>query len=474
MDTSPNYKIKKSYRQFGPNECILLLPEIKEFISSKRFNELKELLKRMHSIDIAEGWQSLEPQEKILTFKLLSLKKAVEVFEDLVFDEQSHLINNLDNAEVGSILNEMAPDERVRLFKDLSPKVHKKMISLMKKEEVDDLTRLLTFKENSAGNIMTTEFVSLRKEMTAKQALIRIQESQKSANAKSIYSVYITDDERHLLGSVSLQALLAAPPDILLRDIMSDTEFVKVSVDEHKEEVATRFSRYDLLDAPVVNAQGQLIGIITIDDVVDLIHRQTTREIYEIGKMEAGGGEEIRYARANVSELVRRRAGWLILLLVFDFLTGTVLKTFEHALSSVVALAFFIPMLLDTGGNAGAQTSITIIRGLATGDVTFKNIWRVAKLEIITALYMGCIVGTVAFLRAVLLQQDFALSIVVALTMFSIVLLAIFTGISLPFISKRVGLDPAVLAGPITTSVVDIIGLIIYFKIAQLFLPVLR
>ena len=474
MDTLPNYKIKRNHRQFGPNEFVLLLPEIKEFILSKSFNELKDLLKRMHSIDIAEGWQNLEPQEKILVFKLLSFKKAVEVFEDLVFNEQSHLINNLDNTDVGSILNEMAPDDRVRLFKDLSPKVHKKLISLMKKEEVEDLTKLLTFEENSAGSIMTTEFVSLRKDMTARQALIRIQESQKSTTAKSIYSVYVTDDERRLLGAVSLQALLAAPPDILLKDIMFDTEFVKVSTDTHKEEVATKFSRYDLLDTPVVNKHNQLLGIITIDDVVDLIHRQTTREIYEIGKMEAAEGEEIRYARANVFQLVRRRAGWLILLLVFDFLTGTVLKTFEHALTTVVALAFFIPMLLDTGGNAGAQTSITIIRGLATGDVTFKNIWRVAKLEVITALCMGCIVGTVAFLRAILLQQEITLSIVVGLTMFSIVLLAIFTGISLPFISKRIGLDPAVLAGPITTSVVDIIGLIIYFKIAQFFLPVLR
>lgn len=466
-------KTKRDYR-FGPNEFVLFLPEIKELISQKDFGGLKDLLKKIHSIDIAEGWQNLESQQKLLIFKLFSSKKAIEVFEDLHFFEQSFLLNNLDNAEVGSILNEMAPDERARLFKDLPEKVNKKLLALMKKEEVDDLNRLLTFKENSAGSLMTTEFVTLKKDMTARTALIRLQENQKTATAKNIYSIYVTEENLQLVGAISLQTLITAPPDILVKDIMLDTRTIMVEVDASESTVATTFSRYDLLDAPVVNSQGQLVGIITIDDVVDIMHQETTKEIYEIGKMEARGGQEIRYAQATIKELVKRRAGWLVFLLIFDFLTGTVLKTFEHALGTVVALAFFIPMLLDTGGNAGGQASITIIRGLATGDVTFKNIWRIAKLEIVAALFMGCIVGGVAFLRAILLQKDFVLSIVVGLTMFLIVLLAITTGIALPIISKRLGLDPAVLAGPITTSIVDVIGLIIYFKIAQFFIPILR
>lgn len=474
MDALNSVKTKRNHSRFGPNEFILFLPEIKELLIQKDFNQLKDLLKRIHSIDIAEGWYNLEPQQKLLIFKLFSFKKAIEVFEDLRLLEQSYLLNNLDNAQVSSILNEMAPDERVRLFKDLPEKINKKLFSLMKKEEVDDVTKLLTFKENSAGSLMTTEFVTLRKDMTAKAALIRIQESKKATTAKSIYSIYVTDDEHHLIGAIDLQTLIIAPADMLVKDIMSDTRTIMIDVDAPKSIVATTFSRYDLLEAPVVNNQGQLVGIITIDDVVDIMRRETTRDMYEIGKMEARGGEEIRYAQATVNELVRRRAGWLIFLLIFDFLTGTVLKTFEHALGTVVALAFFIPMLLDTGGNAGAQTSITIIRGLATGDVTFKNIWRVAKLEIIAALFMGFIVGGVAFLRAILLQKEFVLSLVVGSTMFLIVLLAIATGITLPIISKRMGFDPAVLAGPITTSIVDVIGLIIYFKIAQFFLPILR
>ncbi len=452
----------------------LFLPEIKELLGKKDFAQLKDLLKKTHSIDLAEGWKYLLPQEKILVFKLLGTKKAIEVFEDLKLLDQSYLLDNLENAQVSGILNEMAPDERAKLFKDLPEKVVKKFFTLMNKEEVDDVQRLLNYKEDTAGSLMTTEFVELKKDMTARKAILHLQERQKAGQAKNIYSVYVTDEEHKLIGGLNLQTLIIAPPDILIRDIMSDMELIKINVDMLKEDVAKWFTKYDLSDAPVINGENRLVGLVTIDDVVDIIHREAAKDMYEIGKMSSKGGQEIRYAQARVSDLVKRRAGWLIFLLVFDFLTGTVLKTFQHALGTVVALAFFIPMLLDTGGNAGAQTSITIIRGLATGDVTFKNIWRVAKMELIASLIMGLVVGSVAFLRAILLQQDFLLALVVGSTMTLIILLAIITGIFLPIVSKRLGLDPAVLAGPITTSIVDVVGLIIYFKIAQYFLPILR
>ena len=249
---------------------------------------------------------------------------------------------------------------------------------------------------------------------------------------------------------------------------------IRINAGSPSNEVSRLFAKYNLLDAPVVDDQNKLLGIITIDDIVDVINRQTSKQIYEIGKMSPAKGELISYERINSLGLVRRRAGWLIFLLVFDFLTGTVLKTFEHAISSVVALSFFIPMLLDTGGNAGAQTSITIIRGLATGDVDLKNIGRIIRMELFAALFMGTIVGLVAFIRAYLLQQTFFLAVAVGVTMSFIVLLAICTGMFLPLVSKKLGLDPAVLAGPITTSIVDVVGLIVYFKIAQFIIPALR
>jgi magnesium transporter len=452
----------------------LFLPEIKELIQQKDFNGLKIFLKNINPVDLAEGWRSLEPAEKIIVFKLLSIRRAVLVFENLRFPEQSFIINNLESIEVAQVINEMAPDERVDLFKELPAKVMKKLLALTSKEEEQDIRKLMVYKEGTAGSLMTTEFVELKKDMTAKQSIISIQENLRAEYRENIYSIFVTDENHRLIGSIALQDLLKAPPDIQIKDIMSSADPIKIDTHTDIKEVVNWFRKYDLLDAPVVDNNNVLAGIITVDDIVETIEKETTKEIYEIGKMNAEGGEIISYNRTNVIELVKRRAGWLILLLIFDFLTGTVLKNFEHALSSVVALAFFIPMLLDTGGNAGAQTSITIIRGLATGDVNIKNVLKIIRLEFMSALLMGAIVGSVAFGRAFLLQRDFALAIVVGLTMLFISILAIGTGIFLPLLSKKAGLDPAVLAGPITTSIVDVIGLIIYFKIAQLFIPALR
>lgn len=452
----------------------LFLPETKELIKTKDFNGLKVFLKNVHSMDLAQGWRHLEPTEKIIVFKLLGTRKAVEVFENLRLPEQTFILNNLENLEVVQVINEMAPDERADLFKELPAKVFKKFLQLVSKEKAQDIRKLVNYKEGTAGSLMTTEFVELKKDMTARQAILSIQENLRAEYRENIYSVFVTDDNHSLIGYIPLQELLKAPPDILVREIMSSVDFIKIDVSTDTKEVAHRFKKYDLLDAPVVDRDNLLLGIITVDDIVAMLEKETTKDIYEIGKMSARGGEIISYARATTLELVRRRAGWLVLLLIFDFLTGTVLKNFEHILSSVIALTFFIPMLLDTGGNAGAQTSITIIRGLATGDVNLKNVFRVIKLEFGAAVLMGIIIGAVAFARAILLQKDFVLALVVGLTMLSIAILAIATGVFLPFFSKKIGLDPAVLAGPITTSIVDVMGLIIYFRIAQLFIPALR
>jgi len=452
----------------------LFLPEIRDRLKSRNFAQLKEIIKSIPSMDLAEGIKLLEGHEKIFVFKLLSSKMAIEVFENLTFTDQSYLLNNLENQEISQILNEMASDERVDFFKDLPAKVVKKLTNLMKKEEVDDLNKLLKYPEDTAGSLMTTELIELRPGMTAKRALLTLQENYRPGQIKDINSIYVTDEAHKLMGEVTLQKLIIAAPHMLIKDIMTPVDWIKVNPNVANTEVAKNFEKYDLLNMPVVDAENRLLGIITIDDVVELVHKETTKEIYEIGKMAPMEGEEIRYAHTRSLGLVKRRAGWLVFLLVFDFLTGTVLKTFEHALTNVVALTFFIPMLLDTGGNAGNQTSITIIRGLGTGDVTLKNAWKVVKVEAVAALIMGVIVGVVAFGRAILLQQSPLLALVVGATMTSIVLLAITTGIFLPLISKKIGWDPAVLAGPITTSIVDVIGLIIYFKIAQALLPVLR
>ncbi|MFC1804782.1 magnesium transporter [Candidatus Omnitrophota bacterium] len=452
----------------------LFLPEIKSQLQKKDFPALKETLNNIHSIDLAEGWGYLEHTERILVFKLLKPKRAVEVFENLKLQEQSYILNNLENDEVSQILNEMAPDERADLFKELSPKVSKKMIDLVNKEEAKDLRSLLVYEEGTVGSLMTTDFVELKKEMTAKQALVFVQENFRVEHPENIYSIFVTDEFHKLTGSTTLQDLLKAPPDIQIKDIMTRADLIKIDVDTEMEDVVNWFKKYDLVDAPIVDKNNTLLGTLAVDDIVESMEKQTTTDIYEIGKMDAKGGKIISYAKATTMDLIKRRAGWLILLLVFDFLTGTVLKNFEHILNLVVPLVFFMPMLLAAGGNAGTQTSITVIRGMATGDVNYKNVFKVIRLEMITALLMGIIVGVVAFGRAMLLQKDFAIALVVGLTMLAIAVLAISTGLFLPLFSKKVGLDPAALAGPITTSVIDVFGLIIYFKIAQAFIPALR
>ncbi len=452
----------------------LILPEIRDLVKERNFQDLKEVLRKVHSVDLALSWNNLDDKEKPIIFRLLGARKSVELFEDLPIKEQTHIINNLNNEEVTNVLNEMAPDERADLFKDLSEKDITKFIKLLKKEDLEDVRRLMNYQEGTAGSLMTTELVELKKDMSARGAILYIQDNLRTEYNENVYSCYVTDTEHKLLGVVTIQDLLKSPADMLLRDIMISPEFIKIDVNTDISEVANIFKRYDLHDAPIVDNNNIFLGIVTIDDIVDEIEKENTKEIYEIGKMSGGEGEIISYSQSNAFDLVKRRAGWLIFLLVFDFLTGTVLKAFEHSLSSVVALAFFIPMLLDTGGNAGAQTSITIIRGLATGDVSFKNIWKVVKMELCSAIFIGLIIGTVAFARAFLLQKDFMLSVVVGITMVLVALLAIITGVTLPLASKRIGLDPAALAGPITTSIVDVLGLIIYFKIAQMFIPALK
>ena len=463
----------KNYSNKDVDTFALFLPEIKDRLQNRNFSQVKEIIKRIPSMDLVEGIKLLEGNEKVLVFKLLNFKTAIEVFENLTFEDQSYLLNNLENEEISNILNEMASDERADLFKDLSEKVVKKLTSLMKKEEVDDLNKLLKYPEDTAGSLMTTELTELRPSMTAKKALLTLQENYKPGQIKDINSIYITDNSHKLMGEVTLQMLIIAGPDMLVKDVMRPVDWIKSDANMPSIEVAKNFEKYDLLNMPVVDTNNHLLGIITIDDVVELMHKETTKEMYEIGKMTPMEGQEIRYSHITSLDLVKRRAGWLTFLLMFDFLTGTVLKTFEHALTNVVALTFFIPMLLGTGGNAGTQTSISIIRALGTGDVTFKNVWKVIRVELNAALIMGVVVGVVAFLRALLMQQSLPLAFAVGLTMSTIVLLAIGTGIALPLISKKLGMDPAVLAGPITTSIVDILGLIIYFKVAQSILPIL-
>ena len=448
----------------------LFLPEIKELLQIKGFSQLKDLLKKIHSMDLAEGWKYLDPQERLLTFKLLGARKAVEIFEHLQFDEQSYLLNNLENVEVSQILNDMAPDERVELFKDLPRKVVKKLFGLMKSEEIDDVRELLKFKEDTAGSLMTTEFIELKKEMTARRAILKLQGSQRAGQTKQIYSVYCTDEEHRLIGGLSLQMLIVSPPDMLIRDTMSSMELIKVNAEMDVEDVAKHFTKYDLLDVPVVDNENRLLGIITIDDVVDIIHKEATEDIYGMGKISGvESAAEINYIQSSVFTLIRKRVVWLcVLLLIGTFISGRLLSGYSHMLEAMVALAIFIPMLMDSGGNAGQQSLCLIVRGLATGELGLSHVRHIIRKEIITGIFMGGAMGLLGMGAAFfVLGVNFQISLAVGISLLAVITVAALTGALLPLLFKRVGLDPAVAASPFITTVVDATCILVYFEVAR-------
>jgi len=462
----------KNHKNSRYQSLMLLVPEIKQLIKEKKFFELKDILNEIHPIDLAEGFSYFDKDEQLIIFRLLRSGRAIAMFEDLDPEEQAWIIENLEQNPLEKLVEDMPADERAKLVRRLPEKVKKKLLSCVKKEDLNVIQQTLNYKEGTAGAIMNTYFISLSPQMTVKQAIEHIHSLSRFRRYSSLHAFYVVDNNKKLLGGVTLRKLIAAPSDIKVSEIMSSVNFIKINVNTSKEDVARLFAKYDLVIAPVVDENDILVGVITVDDVIDIINQLSTAQLYEIGKIT--GKEEIKYQDATPFYLFKRRVGWLTLLLIFDFLTGTVLKTFEHTISSVVALTFFIPMLLDTGGNAGAQTVAILTRSFATGDVTFKNIFKVIKVEIISALLSGVVLGVVAFLRGLSLGVGINIAIVVGITMCVIIILAISSGVFLPIISKRIGLDPAVLSGPLITSIVDVCGLIVYFKIAQLLIPQLR
>lgn len=463
----PNHNKKKSFSTIA-----VLIPEIKQLISNRNFFELKNILNEIHPIDLAEVFDYFNKEEQIIVFRLLKYNKAIAVFEDLDPEYQSWIIENLDKNPLEKLVEDMPADERVKLIKHLPERVKKKLLSCIKKEDLNAIQQTLNYKEGTAGAIMNTYFISLSPNMTVKQAIEHIHNLSRFRRYSSLHAFYVVDENNRLLGGITLRKLIAAPSDIKIKDIMSNVSFIKVNYNTTQEEVAKIFAKYDLVVAPVVDDNDVLLGVITVDDVIDVMNALNTRQIYEIGKV--AGKEEIRYQDASVWYLFKRRIGWLILLLIVDFFTGTVIKNFENFISQIVALTFFIPMLLDTGGNAGSQTATVMIRSFATGDINFKNIFKAIRLEIFTGILLSLCIGVLAFFRGLSLGVNLNISVCVGITMCCVIMLAVLTGMLLPIISKKMGIDPALVSAPIITSVVDVLGLIIYFKIVQMFFPQLK
>ncbi|MBU0635253.1 MAG: magnesium transporter [Candidatus Omnitrophica bacterium] len=446
----------------------LFVPEIKSLIAGKNFSAVKLILSKIPSIDIAEGWKNFNEQERILIFKLLSIRLAIELFEALKFKEQAFLLNNLENAEVSQVLNEMAADERANLFRDLSPKVMKRLFGLMKKEEVDDVRELMTYEEGTAGATMTTDFLELKKDITARAAILKLQDGLSFDHDLDIGSNFVTDENHKLIGVVELQDLIKAPPDMLVKDIMQGTDFIKVNEFAPEEGVAQVFKHYDLKIAPVVEDTNKLVGIITVDDIVDIIEKEATEDFEKIAAVLP---VDKPYMEAKFFNLVWKRSFWLVLLIIFESISAFVLKSNRQAINNMLALTFFVPIQIAMGGNAGTQSATIIIRSLALGDIKAKNFLRVVLRESLLGVCMGVPIALVGAVIVSFFENNWMLSLAVGVSMGITIVIATTVGASLPLLSRKFKLDPALMSGPMIATIVDIVGIIVYFNIAQLFLP---
>jgi len=439
----------------------IMIPEIKELLKLNKKEELNEAMKEMHPIDIADALFDLDIKEQVSLISRIDKKQMIEVFDELDEDEQFELLDRLEKELSAYLLNEMSSDERADLLSSLPDEVTNKFLDLMSETERKDVEKLIKYPPNSAGSIMTTEYISLTPELTVFQAseLIR----QTAPKKETIYYTYVTDRENRLIGFVSLKDIFMARPDLPIKKIMH-RKIIKAGTRQDQEEVAKTVRKYNLLALPVIDKDRKLAGIVTVDDILDVVHEENTEDFYKMAAMLAPKEE---YFNTGFFTLLRRRIAWLVILLIAVQFSGRILKNYGFALEAVVALAYFIPMLLNTAGNAGTQSSTIIIRGLATGEIGMGQVFKVIRRELAMGLALGTILGLLGVGRALLLEANPFLGIAVGLTLAGTIVMATLTGALLPLLLKKIKIDPAVAAGPFITTVVDITALIIYFEIAR-------
>ncbi len=436
--------------------------ELYELIEKKKFIELREILIEMNEVDISEFLETLEIEKMTVVFRMLPKEISSEVFAFLESDTQEHIINSVTDSELSEIIEDLFVDDAVDLLEELPAYVVKRVLKNAKSETRNLINQFLRYEENSAGSIMTAEFIHLRKNMTVDSAFEKVRKVAR--DMETIYTCYVTDEGRRLEGVVSIKSMILSDPNVLLGEIMED-DVISVSTDDDREEVAALFSKYGLLSLPVVDHERRLVGIVTVDDAVDVINEEATED-FEI--MAAMRPSEKPYLRTGVFSLAKNRIMWLLVLMISAMLTGKVLEKFESAFAAFPLLVTFIPMLTGTGGNAGSQSSTLIIRGMALSEISMKDIGRVIWKEIRVSVLVGFALSAVNYARLLMMYPDNALlAFVVALSLFATVIIAKVTGCILPMLARLVNADPAIMAAPIITTLVDVFALVFYFTMAQ-------
>ncbi|NET34352.1 MAG: magnesium transporter [Cyanothece sp. SIO1E1] len=438
--------------------------QLQMLLEQSNLEGAKALLVPVQPADIAEAIEGLPEAMQAIAFRLLSKDEAIEVYENLDSSVQQSLVEEFKRQEVLDIVDKMSPDDRARLFDELPAKIVRQLLQQLSPEERRATALLLGYEADTAGRIMTPEYVSLKEAWTVTQALNHIR--NQAHVSETIYYLYVTDAARRLTGILSLRNLVVAQPDQTVGDVMI-REVVSVQTYTDQEEVARLIQRYDFLAVPVVDAEQRLVGIITVDDVIDILEQETTEDIYTLGGVQSGGDN---YFQTNLIAVARKRVVWLSVLLVTNTATSAVIRSQEDILQQVVVLTAFIPLLIGTGGNVGAQSSTVVIRGLNTDEIRVRDALGVIAREAIAGIILGLMLAIVVTIGAYFLQGNLAVAIIVGLSLVAISLLASASGSALPFLFQSLGLDPALMSAPFITTAVDVLGVLIYLNLARMIL----
>ncbi len=445
-------------------ELELETQKIEKFIEEKKFNDLREYLEDVNSADFPSMFEELSEEQILLIYRLLSKEKAAEVFAELDSDVQEKLINAFTDRELKNVIDELFMDDTVDLIEEMPANVVKRILNNIGKTDRKVINELLNYPEDSAGSIMTTEFIDLKENMTVEDAFKKIKKI--GLQKETVYNCYVLSLNRKIKCCIDIKDLLIAERTDLLKDIMDDN-VITVNTLEDQENVAKMFDKYNMYALPVVDKEERLVGIITIDDAIDVLQDENTEDFE---KMAAMTPNEESYFKTSVFMHARNRILWLLLLMLSSILTGTIITKYENAFSAVPILVAFIPMLMDTGGNCGSQSSTLIIRGMAIDEIRLKDFLKAVWKEIRVALLVGVVLAIFQGVRIIIQYNDIKLALVVSFSIIGTVIMSKILGCILPMLAKKLKLDPAIMAAPIITTIVDTCSVLLFFNIATLIL----
>ncbi len=444
---------------------VTLTETIRVLLEERKFNTLRDILTTMKPYDIAAIFEELQDEKTPILFRILPKELAAETFVEMDDETQEFLIHGLSDSELKEVVDELFVDDAVDLIEEMPANVVKRILRQADKDMRKQINELLKYPEDSAGSIMTTEFIVLRPDMTAEMAIKRIRRT--GVDKETIYTCYVTDNNNKLIGISTVKDLLLADDDDLVKDLMEEN-VISVNTLDDQEQVAQMFSNYNFLALPVVDNENRLVGIVTIDDAIDVIQEEATEDIE---KMAAVLPSDKPYMRTSVWGIYRKRIPWLLVLMLSATFTSAIISSFEGALASVIVLSSFIPMITGSGGNAGSQASVSVIRALSLGEIEFKSMFKVLWKELRVSILCGATLAAANFIKLMIFDLNgnpnaFVIALVVSLTLLGTIMMSKLVGSSLPLLASKIGFDPAVMANPLISTVCDSLSLLIYFGIA--------